>query len=335
MTLRVAVVGLGQMGILHAAVTNALPGYSIVAICDKDSRLTRLVASAIPSIKFYAEISEMCDEEKPDVIYVCTPTFSHFELLMELSEYRPKGVFVEKPLGMNYSESEQIVSAYQGLQTVTMVGFQKRFNGVFSKARELVQGGALGRLLFFRAHHFISDNYGGGSNWKFKRGTGGVTLEFAPHILDMVQWFFGEPTKVTSETRSLFSAEVDDYMHVALEYDSGLIGQVDACWSMRNYTPGEFMVEVHGETGMLSANEDRLVIDTQGNGEASTHGVEMIPAASLTPPLPFLVASPENVLQDVHFLSRTVTGTPSLTSFADACKVNKLIERILGGAGNV
>ena len=66
-----------------------------------------------------------------------------------------------------------------------MVGFQKRFSPVFQKAKELILQDVLGSPIFFRAYCLSSDVLREGSAWRSRRGSGGVLLDLAPHLLDL------------------------------------------------------------------------------------------------------------------------------------------------------
>lgn len=328
--LDVGVIGLGQMGILHAAVANSLPNSKTAAICDKDSRLTKIGSKIIASMKFYDDYSEMLEKEQLRAIFVCTPAQTHLPVLLDIAKKSQSiGLFVEKPLATNYSDSLKLVQTFSNSNYSTMVGFQKRFAGTFRKAKELLVKRALGELLFFKSHHYASENFGAGTNWKFEKGTGGAALEFAPHLIDMVVWLLGEPDSVESVSRSMFSAQVDDYIHAVFQYREGLLGHMDVCWSMRNFRPGEFMIEIHGKNGTLNVNEDRVIVYLDKDiPDVLPAGTHFFPKSLLTPQLPFLLGNPENVLEDQHFLECVETNRPPETNFASASIVNKIIDAI-------
>ena len=55
-----------------------------------------------------------------------------------------------------------------------------------------------------------------GSAWRSKKGSGGVLLDSASHLLDILIWFFGEPTSVMAVKKQVYSREVEDYVHATL-----------------------------------------------------------------------------------------------------------------------
>jgi predicted dehydrogenase len=238
---------------------------------------------------------------------------------------------VEKPLATTAEEAEQIERTFKNRRKVTMVGFQKRFSGPFRQAKEFLSKGILGELGFFRSHIYSPENIGSNKGWRYESKGGGATLDFGAHLVDMVLWYFGEPASVHAVTRALFSHDVEDYSHTVLTYSRGLVGYMDICWGMRNFRPGEMMIEIHGSEGAMSITEDRLILHLGENQETS-QGVHLMPASQLTEAVPYLLASPENTLEDVQFLNCLKSRAESPCSFGDAKKVNRLIDLIKGGA---
>jgi len=325
----VGVIGLGQMGVLHSAICNALPNGRVSAICEADARLNHIMAKLVPTIHFYKDYVQMVDSESLQAIFICTPAPTHAPLLLGLkSRTKRMALFVEKPLATTAEDARQVANEFERSNYVTMVGFQKRFAGPFRKAKEFLDQQILGELAFFRGHFFGPPNFGESSIWRFKKGGGGVCLEFGPHVIDLLLWFFGDPNRVEHASKSMFSTEVEDYAHILLEYENGLVGHADLCWSMRNFDPGELMVEVHGKYGTMNVTEDRLILHLDKDSVLPA-GVHLLHASQLTPQLPYQLANPEHVLEDVYFLNCIESNTQPETNFGNAAKVNSLIDTIV------
>jgi predicted dehydrogenase len=211
-----------------------------------------------------------------------------------------------------------------------MVGFQKRFAGVFARTKELLSKGAIGEPFLFRSHHFGSSVTTNNEGWKFQGGSGGATLEFGVHLLDLLIWFFGEPTSVESSKKSIFSSSVEDYVVSHTTFQNDLSGSVEIGWSMRNYAPDQIMIEIHGRNGTLNVTEDRLKIYVDSSVEnVVEEGIHEYTSFELDPVVPFLLAHPENVAQEEHFLKCVQGRDKPTTSFEDAAKVNRFVDMIL------
>jgi predicted dehydrogenase len=163
------------------------------------------------------------------------------------------------------------------------------------------------------------------------KGSGGVLLDSASHLLDILIWFFGEPSSVMAVKKQVYSSEVEDYVHAVLSFESGLLGHVDACWSASNYRIPEFLIEIHGRNGMLTVTDDFVKFATGkeagGNEESQTYYKQSFPL-----PVPVLLTEAEYTLEDMAFLEAVRTRTTPKSNFIEAAKVNALIDSILENA---
>jgi predicted dehydrogenase len=231
-TTNIGVIGLGKMGILHSGILNAIPNCRLKAICEREGLLVKAAKAFLPkTTPIYADHLDMLEREGLEAVFVTTPIHTHVPIITDVAgSGREISVFVEKPLASTYREAQGACDAVRDMSGVHMVGFQKRFSPVFQRAREYLGEGLIGDLLFFRAYSFSSDVLRRGNSWRFRRGTGGgVLLDLAPHLLDLLLWFFGMPSTVQSMNKRIFSGEVEDYVNADLCYDGGLKGTLDMC----------------------------------------------------------------------------------------------------------
>ena len=328
--MNVGVVGLGKMGILHAGIVNSVPDTHITAVCEKEAFLTKAAVLLLPkSVAVYRDLAKMLANEELDAVFVTTPISTHVPVVVDLvGANADLSVFVEKPLASSYDQARIACEAANRSRGVHVVGFQKRFSPVFQKARELIQHNALGEPIFYRAYFFSSDVLREGHTWRFRKGTGGVLLDLAPHLLDILTWFFGKPSTIAAITRRVYSGDVDDYVHAAMSHESGLQGHIDVCWSTTNFRLPEISIEVHGKNGMLTVKDDFVKISPgKETGEGRTYYRQ-----SFHTSVPFLLADAEYTMEDMVFLDAVRKGDRQQSNFAEAAKVNDIIDRILASA---
>jgi len=324
--MRISIIGLGKMGLLHSGIVNSLPGAKVTSVCDQDLFLSKLASAILPkSIVVYRDVNKMISEECPDAVFVTTPTDTHVSIVNDLIKAKTDlNVFVEKPLATSHKDAGIACEAANRSRGVHMVGFQKRFSRVFQKGRQLVRE-TIEEPIFFRAYCFSSDVLREGSGWRSKKSSGGVLLDSAPHLLDILLWFFGEPSSVKAIKKHVYSQEVEDYVHAVLTYDSALQGYMDACWSVSNYRLPEFLVEIYGRNGLLTVTDDFVKFaDGRGTSGSLVYHRQDFPSS-----VPFLLTDPEYTLEDLAFLEAARTGCTPETSFVQAAKINALIDRIL------
>lgn len=174
------------MGIIYAAVTDALDGHPLTAVCDTETRLTSPAKKLLPSAHFYQDLKRMVENEELDGVFICTSASTHSAIVTQITTRKPHtALFVEKPLAPSFRWTHSKVETLHPSRQVTMVGFQRRFAGVFRRAK-FVLDEALGRLLFFRSHHYSSGVLARRAGWKFQKGDGGVTPEFGVHLLNLI-----------------------------------------------------------------------------------------------------------------------------------------------------
>jgi predicted dehydrogenase len=329
-TIKVGIVGLGKMGILHAGIINSMSDTSVTAICEKESFLTSAARGFLPKrISVYKDYQKMVAEEQLDAVYVTTPIGTHASIVGDLLRSNTAlSIFVEKPLASSYEEAKVACEAAARSRGVDMVGFQKRFSPVFQKAKQLIEQEIVGDPMFFRSYCFSSDVLREGSAWRFRKKTGGVFLDSAPHLLDLLIWFFGEPTGTMAIKKQVYSSEVEDYVHAIMSYESGLQGHVDACWSVSNFRLPEFLIEIYGKDGILTVTDDYLKF-APGTGSTRMGGAQTYYRQSFETSPPFLLADIDYTMEDVAFLNAVRTRTKSEPSFLEAAKVNALIDKIL------
>ncbi len=326
----IGVVGLGKMGILHAGILNALPDTKVVAITEKEGMIRRAAKKLLPNISFYDNVAEMVERHDLEAIYVTTPIVSHLSIVDDLSKSGKKvALFIEKPLAGNLKDSKEILAKASSLGSVNMVGFQKRFAPQFQRVKQLLENKALGELFFFKGYSFVSGVFSKGSGWRFAKGQGGSLLDLGSHLIDLVQWYFGEPSSLTASERSMYSEEVEDFSHAAFNFNSGLIGHIDVSWSVAGYRLPETQLEIHGSNGVIVVNDDALRIsinkDVPNVNSLGTHNLRK---PDFTPGVDFLLGDPEYCLEDKYFIGCIKSGKVPDPGLDAGLKVNKVAESI-------
>jgi predicted dehydrogenase len=328
MTMNIAIVGLGKMGILHSGIVNSLNEARVKAICEKNGFLVKTAKALLPKATvFYKDHVKMLENEELDAVFVTTPISSHVSIVQDLVRAnRDVSVFVEKPLASSHEEAKMACDGVGNLRGIHMVGFQKRFSPIFRKAKEIIASGLLDRPIFLRAYSFSSDVLREGGSWRFRSGTGGVLLDLAPHLLDILLWYFGEPTAIAAVKSRVYSSEVDDYVHAVLSFKSGLRGHLDTCWSVRSSRLPEISIEIYAKNGMLTVTDDFIKLRLEkGDGVERS---QVYHKQSFDNSVSFLLADPEFTREDEAFLAAVRKRSMPELNFFEAAKVNALIDRI-------
>ena len=321
------IVGFGKMGVLHAGIVNALPECSVTAVCEKDALITNVAKKLLRRTRFYTDVSEMMDNESLNAVFVTTPIQTHVAIIEDLLKSRNvNGLFSEKPLAADGIGASRIADAAN--RVVNIVGFQKRFSPVFQLGKRLLDGKALGDLQSVTCYSYSTDIFSKGVGWRFQKGSGGALLDLGPHLLDILLWYFGDPVRVLAIERSLYSAEVEDYVHAMVEFRSGLVSTLDISWSKRGYRLPEIRIEVQGTNGSMALSDDfvRIQVDEPVKGVAE-EGARIFQKPSFNTNVDFLLADPEFTNEDKYFLTATMKNDKQAEpSFQSAARVNYFID---------
>jgi predicted dehydrogenase len=319
--IRVGVVGLGKMGLLHASLLNTFPNVKLAALCEKSSLVIRLGKKIFRDQTIVDNVQDFYRSDL-DAVFVTTPIPSHFAISNEiLTRGIAKHLFVEKTLSSSYEDSQalcKLVDAYSG---VNMVGYMKRFNVVFKKAKEMLANGAIGEISSFDAFAFSSDFASVGKGSAVSANRGGVLRDLGGHIIDLALWLFGnmtvenailEPSGCVSEDAAKFTAK----------NVSGLKGSFSVSWCEMGYRMPEFGLTMQGSKGIMRVTNDKLEL-VQNNRETNRWYKQ-----NLDDNVGFLLGDPEYFSEDKHFIQSILDNGGAEPSFASASQVDNVLDQV-------
>src|SRR4030067_3422287 len=141
---RLGLIGLGLMGTPHARILNKVVECDLVAASDVDEKQKAVTEEL--GIKFYRRYEEMIEKESVQGGILALPNHLHAPIGISCAQ---KGLhlFVEKPIAQSVSEADRLIEAARENKVRILVGHQRRFSSLVEKAREIVTGGELGRLV--------------------------------------------------------------------------------------------------------------------------------------------------------------------------------------------
>lgn len=327
--LRVAVIGLGKMGLLHAGILSSLPNVKLVALCDKSAMILRFARKvfAPTGVKVLNDIAKLSDLDL-DVAYVTTPISSHAAIARELyASEMVRNVFVEKTLASNYEEARGLCELVQQAKGINMVGYMKRFAVTFGKAKYLLDKKALGEISSFDAYAYSSDFLGLDPNSKVAASRGEALRDLGCHAIDLALWFFGgfqvrslRPKPTSNETMDLVSFSVGS--------SDGVKGQFSVSRSMEGYRYPEICFSIVGSEGTLRVNDDKVEFK-RNHGESSTWYRH-----DLSDNVDFWLGEAEYFRENQHFIRSILDGHGAEPDFCTASKVDRVIDDVKARGGN-
>jgi predicted dehydrogenase len=268
---RAAVVGCGDISAVHLAALHELPDVELVGVCDVDAPRAADAGSAW-EVPAFADHVALFDERQPDVVHVCTPHDQHASVAIDAIE-RGIHVVLEKPVAHTLAEAEKVAAAARSNPAVKVaVCFQNRYNRASHEVHRLLASGSLGAVRGAAATvawHRTPDYYARGP-WRGQRARsgGGVLMNQAIHTLDLLQWFLGPVSRVSSRIGTLALGDyvdVEDTASLVMDHENGSRSVLFA--TLANSVDAPVSIEVETEHARLMVRGDLVVSYADGRSE--------------------------------------------------------------------
>ncbi len=330
--IKVGLIGAGKMGISHLAILGAHPNVQVVGVCDT----SKLVLSALEkysNFNCYTDYIKMVEKEKPDAVFVATPTKFHFDLVRELLS-RNIHVFVEKPFCLTEAQGMELVSMASEKNLKNQVGYHNKFVGTFKEVKRLIKEGYLGEI-----NHFLGEAYGPVVTKK-KEGTwrsnpaegGGCLMDYASHVIDLINDILS-PVSASkgSIIKSINSKMVDDAVYSLLELSDKTTGVLSVNWSDETYRKMSTSITINGSKGKIvsDANEMKVYFKEESCPKAYSKGWNVKYVTDLTDQVDFYLRGEEYSAQVDYFINAVAGNVPNnINNFQSAWLTDRAISII-------
>ena len=240
--MRVALVGTGNIGKLHAQCYRDNASTQLVAVCDLDGAKAQTFADQFGG-RAFSSVVEMLAHEEIDVVSVATGGIEngshHFEPTM-LALEAGKAVLCEKPISNNIEEARQMVAKAKEKNLPFGINLNHRFTPAASRLKELQNSGELGEVLFINmALWFLG---GDPSPYQHIRA-------LHPHSIDVMRFFGGDIKQVHCfMTRADGKTQSWSTLSLNVQFESGAVGHLTGSQDMSWNHPIE-RCEVGGSKG--------------------------------------------------------------------------------------
>lgn len=186
--MRIAVIGVGNMGRNHLRLYSQIPGVSVQAIADINST-TGLPLSKKYNCRFYRDYHELLEKENIDAVSICVPTLYHYETAKFFLENKIH-TFVEKPITNSADDARKLLKLAKSMGLIFLVGHVERFNPAVIKLKEMIDNGDLGKIT-----SVITRRVGG---FPPQIQDVNIAVDLAIHDIDIVNFLLDEyPLKIS------------------------------------------------------------------------------------------------------------------------------------------
>lgn len=250
-TIRFGLIGYGKIAQLHAQAFREATGAALVSVCGRTpSRRDEFAAKW--GISSRATVADMVELDHIDAVLITTPHPQHHADALAAFAVGCH-VLVEKPMALTEAQCTEMILAAEKAEKVLSVISQRRWNPACARIREAIDSGKLGTpalaqvtILGWRDQaYYESDAWRG--TWDSEGG--GVVINQAAHLLDLMHWFMGPVARVQAEWDNINHPyiEVEDSAVATVRFTNGGMGSILVSNSQN---PAVYAnLHVHGTSG--------------------------------------------------------------------------------------
>lgn len=255
------IIGLGQMGKIHLNTCLDLENVNVVGVADI-SKKELLKAQNAGVEHVYEDYVNLLKNPNLDAVIISLPTFLHEQAAVDAAEHG-KHIMLEKPLAMNVSAAEHILSATKSNDVKLMTGYPLLFSDPFINLRHEIEKGTFGDVQVAIANHISTGPFLGYAtenavpkpvpSWWFDKSLtgGGALIDLGCHLLTLLRLCFGKVERIHSFLGHRFNMDFEDSATCVLRFQKGTIVTLNVGWFSLYH---KVEVEVFGTTSTASVS---------------------------------------------------------------------------------
>ena len=225
MSVRVALLGAGEWGQLHASVLADLPGVNLAVVCDPDLSHARKVADQLGA-DATGDAAAVIEDASVDAVVIASPEDVHASQA-ESALRAGKHALVEKPVALTSDDAWHLVHVARETGRVLMPGHILRFVPAYAAVREQLSDHA-------RVHSVFARRNVPAARFSGHQRTHTALMSLA-HDLDLILWYLDtqEPERVYAvERRTLPGTGNPDVFWGIIEFSAGTVACVESLWTI-------------------------------------------------------------------------------------------------------
>lgn len=261
---------------------NKVADSSLVAVMRRDAEKAADYAARHGVPKWYNNAEELINDPEVNAIYIATPPLQH-EAYTILALAAGKPVYVEKPMALNAAAARRMKEAAEKYQTKLSVAHYRRAQPMFLKVKQLIDAQVIGAVRFAQLKmlqpsdsNIIANS---ATNWRLDPAIsgGGLFHDLAPHQLDLMVYFFGEPQFSSGlGTNQAKITEVDDLVIGHIQFKNGVVFNGTWCFTVAEADKAD-RCEIFGTEGKISFPVFGNKVTLSKNGDEEEFIFDAIP----------------------------------------------------------
>ncbi len=227
----VGVIGLGRMGIVYASfIAGQLEDARLVAVSDMRPEALQSFTDRHNDVKGYMNYTDLLIDQAVDAVVVVTPTSTHREVVIAAAEAN-KAIFCEKPTALTLEATDEMIAAVEKAGVMFQVGFMRRFDKSYAKAKQQIDAGLIGDPVVIRS--IGRDPFRTSLEYADPKVSGGLIVDMGIHDFDSIRWLMSDNIqRVYSEVASRVYPELEsvgdvDNAMISVRFGRGGLGNVE------------------------------------------------------------------------------------------------------------
>ena len=332
MTIRIGLLGCGNISDTHARAAALVPDVEVVAYWGRDPAKVSALAQRYGG-NGYRTLDEFLEHRPMELVVVGTPSGVHAEHAQAAAR-QGLHVLVEKPLDVTTARIDGLTAECDRAGVKLGVIYQDRAAPDLNWLKRLIARGGLGRPIVAsaRVRWYRPPEYYAGSRWRGTWGLdgGGALMNQGIHTIDLLLWLLGDVDRVYATTRTASHAiAVEDTAAACLEFAGGAVATLEATTAAYPGLPRR--VELTGSEGTIVVERDRVVsVELRTPLEAPAHDGEPSGNASASSPVVADARGHARVLQD--FVAAITSGAAPLCDGREGRRSVALVEAMYRSA---
>jgi myo-inositol 2-dehydrogenase/D-chiro-inositol 1-dehydrogenase/scyllo-inositol 2-dehydrogenase (NAD+) len=232
-TVGLCLIGAGRAGMIHARnFSSRVPHARMIAVSDVMEESAGKAAAELGLKTWYTDYRKALEDPAVDAVIVVTPTKFHHDIVIAAAEAK-KHVFCEKPMAMDRGECQRMIGAAEKNRVKLQIGFMRRFDANFRRAREIIDSGAIGPVVMVKS---LTRGPSTPHEWMYDlEKSNGPLAEVNSHDIDTLRWL------TASEVESLYAIggnyrcdaarerypDFYDTVLMNLKMKNGMMGSID------------------------------------------------------------------------------------------------------------
>ncbi|WCT54954.1 Gfo/Idh/MocA family oxidoreductase [Paenibacillus kyungheensis] len=298
--IRLAFIGVGDMGSHHCIGFDRLDDCEVLYICDTHEanveRTLKELTNSQPVI--YQDYRELLNKDDLDAVVISIPNYLHREVAVAFLE-AGKHVFLEKPVAHTLEDCDAIIAAAAQHNKVLQIGLVYRYSNLYRRMAKELANERLGDVKLMWCKEF-RDPFPP-TDWFYDQSkSGGAIVEKDCHHFDIFNWMIDSPPvrvfasggqhvlKQGQENmiynsyshypvKSIEQTSIVDHAFITIDYENGSKANLGLCMYLqpRNLLDEGLEIGLIGENGVQMVAKNDRTIDIAGGADYTREHLDM------------------------------------------------------------